>query len=107
MTRYLLDTNHVSALLRRMSDLRQQMDAARAAAFGVSVPSIGELWYMVYNSRRVGANARNLREVLRVLTSWPFDDNAAEEFGRIRAELRRKGRPIPVIDMQVAAVARV
>ena len=29
------------------------------------------------------------------------------EYGRIKAELRRKGRPIPPIDMQIAAIDRV
>jgi tRNA(fMet)-specific endonuclease VapC len=31
---------------------------------------------------------------------------AAEEFGRISAELRRLARPIQQIDMQIAAIAR-
>ena len=29
------------------------------------------------------------------------------EYGRIRTELRQKGRPIPDIDIQIAAIARV
>jgi tRNA(fMet)-specific endonuclease VapC len=32
---------------------------------------------------------------------------AAEEYGRIRAELKAKGRPIPGTDAQIAAVARL
>jgi tRNA(fMet)-specific endonuclease VapC len=36
---------------------------------------------------------------------WPYDENAAAEFGRIFAELRRLGRPIQQIDMQIAAIA--
>ena len=38
---------------------------------------------------------------------WPFDERAAEEFGRIQAEQKAKGRPIPPLDAQIAAVARV
>ena len=40
------------------------------------------------------------------VTIWPYDSVAAREFGRIYAELRRIGRPMQQIDMQVAAVAR-
>jgi predicted nucleic acid-binding protein len=32
---------------------------------------------------------------------------AAEEFGRVRVDLRRAGRPIPQIDAQIAAIARL
>jgi tRNA(fMet)-specific endonuclease VapC len=39
------------------------------------------------------------------LVIWPFDIAAAEEFGRIAAALRRSGRPMQQIDMQVAAIA--
>jgi tRNA(fMet)-specific endonuclease VapC len=38
-------------------------------------------------------------------TIWPFDHQAAEEYGRIAAELRRSGRPMQVVDMMGAAVA--
>jgi tRNA(fMet)-specific endonuclease VapC len=40
------------------------------------------------------------------LVVWPFDISAAEEFGRIATELRRLGRPMQQIDIQVAAIAR-
>jgi len=36
-----------------------------------------------------------------------FDRAAAEEYGRIKAELKAKGRPIPGTDAQIAAVARL
>ena len=73
--------------------------------FHVAMPSVGELWYMVYNSSRIEANARKLRNLLRVVVVLPFDQAAARHFGRLRADLRRAGRPIPPIDLQIAAVA--
>lgn len=36
----------------------------------------------------------------------PFDRPAAEEYGRVYAELRRAGQIIQQVDMQIAAVAR-
>jgi tRNA(fMet)-specific endonuclease VapC len=39
------------------------------------------------------------------LVIWPYDNRAAAEFGRIFAELRRIGRPMQQIDIQVAAIA--
>jgi len=37
---------------------------------------------------------------------WPFDHIAAVEYGRLSAELRRRGRNMQQIDIQIAAIAR-
>jgi tRNA(fMet)-specific endonuclease VapC len=53
------------------------------------------------------SRARNLPKVERSLNDfflWPYDLDAAREFGRIYAHLRRTGRPMQQIDMQIAAV---
>ncbi|MCK5119233.1 MAG: type II toxin-antitoxin system VapC family toxin, partial [Candidatus Latescibacteria bacterium] len=44
---------------------------------------------------------------LRDVFLWDYDRPASEEFGRIRAEQKTKGRPIPPTDAQIAAVARL
>ena len=36
---------------------------------------------------------------------WPLTESAAEEYGRIAAELRRLGRTIGRIDILIAAIA--
>jgi tRNA(fMet)-specific endonuclease VapC len=43
--------------------------------------------------------------VLPELIIWPLTEAAAEEYGRIAAELKRTGRPIGKIDMLIAAIA--
>jgi tRNA(fMet)-specific endonuclease VapC len=62
---------------------------------------------MVYNSERIASNSANLKKAIRNYKRWPFRIRAAEEFGKIKAELRRLGRPIQDIDVQIAAIARV
>lgn len=74
--------------------------------FAVSITVVGELFYAVYASRRQAANRRNLIRLLDVVRIYPFDRSSAEEFGRIQAEQKAKGRPIPPMDAQIAAVAR-
>lgn len=44
---------------------------------------------------------------LKLFHIWPYNDASAREFGRIRTELKRRGRPIPAVDVQIAAIARV
>jgi tRNA(fMet)-specific endonuclease VapC len=51
---------------------------------------------------------RNLQRLILALEripAWPFDRTAAEEFGRIDAQLRRVGRLIGEIDIQITAIA--
>jgi tRNA(fMet)-specific endonuclease VapC len=42
---------------------------------------------------------------VNTLFLWPFDAAAAEQYGRVFANLRRIGRPMQQIDMQIAAMA--
>jgi tRNA(fMet)-specific endonuclease VapC len=105
MTRYLLDTNHAGSLLRPQPTLPGKMVAATEASFALCLPSIGELWYMVYKSTRVVENQQRLESLLGRFDIFAFDQSAAREFGRLLTELRRGGRPIPAIDAQIAAIA--
>ena len=109
MASYLLDTNHVSWLMTQQGSLVARLRQAQAAGdrFGISVTVLGELYYAVYASQRRAENLRRLQSLVGALLLWPLDALAAEEFGRIQAEQKAKGRPIPPLDAQIAAVARV
>ena len=73
MTAYLLDTNHAGALMKDDPRMISALRAQNENTFHVAMPSVGELWYMVYNSSRIEANARKLRNLLRVVVVLPFD----------------------------------
>ena len=103
---YLLDTNHVSGILRKNTKLLNRMAGTADAEYGIPLPAIGELWFMVYNSDRIAQNSGPLQQAIRSYKRWPFNGRAAIEFGRIKAELRRLGRPIQDVDVQIAAIAR-
>ena len=109
MTNYLLDTNHASWLMAQREPIVTRMRQAQAAGdrFGVSVTVLGELYYAVYASQGRAENLRRLQALAGALLLWPFDALTAQEFGRIQAEQKAKGRPIPPLDAQIAAVARV
>ena len=106
MPRYLLDTNHAGTLLRRDAPLWDRLRAARGSQFGLSRPTVGELWFMVFNSTRVQDNRRRLELILPTFAMFDFDAESAIEYGQVRAELRRSGKPIPAIDGLIAAIAR-
>lgn len=107
MTRYLLDTNHASRLFRDDQKLWIRVRTAADAEFSFCRPSVGELWFMVLNSLRVQENRVKLEGMLRRFQIRELDEASAIEYGAIRVELRGQGTPIPQIDTQIAAIARV
>jgi len=107
MARYLLDTNHAGTLLDDRAPLWDRLRKLDRRDCGLCMPALGELWFMVFNSARVRSNRTRLEALVRQLHVWEMDRGAAMEFGKIRAELRLKGRPIPTFDVLIAAIARV
>ena len=107
MRRYLLDTGIVGDYLNRRNGVyeRARMEAARGNRVGIGVPVLAELWYGVEFSTTRDRNADLLRRNLSDFVIWPFDVPAAEEYGRLSAELRRLGRTMQVPDVMIAAIA--
>jgi predicted nucleic acid-binding protein len=68
-------------------------------------PVVAELWCMVFNSSRVDQNRNELTTFLGSYPVVELDDAAAMDYGRIRVELKI-GRPIPAMDVLIAANAR-
>jgi tRNA(fMet)-specific endonuclease VapC len=107
MMRFLLDTNAAGHYLHRRFGMRERAmsEVARGNRLGICVPVLGELWFGVEASASRDRNLQRLLAAVSGLTIWPYDTAAAQEYGRIAAELKRIGRPIQQIDMQIAAIA--
>jgi tRNA(fMet)-specific endonuclease VapC len=105
--RYLLDTGIAQEFIGRNAKILQRVDIARRAGnrIGICTPVLGELWSGVEGSISRERNLRRLRLALSRLVVWPYTNEAAEQFGRVFAELRRIGRPMQQIDIMVAAIA--
>jgi tRNA(fMet)-specific endonuclease VapC len=107
MTRFLLDTGSAGDYIHRRHGVyeRARKAAADGHRIGIGLPVLAELWYGVEYSSSRERNAERLQRVLTELIIWPLTEPAAEEYGRIAAELRKAGRPIGKIDMLIAAIA--
>ncbi len=67
---------------------------------------VGEL---IYGAERSGTahranNLLRVEQLRRQFISLPFDDSAAEEYGRVRAHLAVLGTPIGPNDLMIAAI---
>ncbi len=107
MRRYLLDTGVAGDFIarRRGVDIRVRDAALQGDITGICLPVLGELWAGMELSATRDRNIERMRRALARLRIWPFDIKAAQEYGRIFAALRRNGRTIQQIDIQVAAIA--
>jgi tRNA(fMet)-specific endonuclease VapC len=103
--RYMLDTDIcIYAINERPAGVLQALRDHEAAGLGMSAVTAAELFYGV---ARTGSerNLRALRQFLAPLEIAPFDQQAAEVCGSLRAWLAAQGTPIGPYDTQIAAHA--
>ena len=107
---YLLDTNACIALINGTpKDVRRRFQRAIAKGATILVSSVVafELWYGVAKSQRKEANTQRLEAFLAGPLEWTlFDEEDAQEAGRVRAELEIAGEPIGAHDVLIAGQAR-
>ena len=104
---YLLDTNVCIHLLneRHPAVLQHFLQHSPADMALCSVVK-AELLYGARRSQRVEANLQLLKVFFAPLRSLPFDDDCAEHYGQIHADLLTQGKPIGSNDTLIAAIAR-
>ncbi|MCE2471974.1 MAG: type II toxin-antitoxin system VapC family toxin [Anaerolineae bacterium] len=104
---YLLDTNIcIYCINKRYPQLFDRV-LQRHQQFGTTVSAISKAEMFAGSSRR-HAPARYRQEQDEFFShfpSLPFDDEAADFYGRIHAWLRDRGQLMGVADMQIAAIA--
>lgn len=110
MTRFLLDTSTVSAVVWKIPD---RAVLTRLTEHGGECAICAPVWHELQfgvqrlprGERRI-ALERFLEEVVRAtLPVLPYDERAAEWHGAERARLERSGKKPPFVDGQIAAVA--
>jgi tRNA(fMet)-specific endonuclease VapC len=108
MTRFLLDTNAASDYINRRHGVfeRARAEVSQGNPIGIGIPVLAELVAGIEHSRSRDRNMKSLKVALGSLKLWPFDAPAAFEYGRLYAELARLGRPIGVVDLMIASIAK-
>lgn len=106
--RYLLDSGPAFDFMFRRRGVYEQAQTLRrqGARIGITTPVLGEVIAGVEGSDSRERTWAVVRRTIKQLVLWPYDKAAAYEFGRIFADLRRRGRPMQQIDVMIAAVAK-
>ena len=99
----LLDTNVVVAHFRNDADVTARLKATPAIYLPWVV--LGELHYGALRAQRKEAQLALIRDFLQTAVLLMPDQNTAERFGQVKAELAGVGKPIPDNDIWIAAMA--
>ena len=103
---WLLDTSVCVALINRADEraAARLLEHPRGSVRLCSVVK-AELHFGAQNSSRLSENLQRVEIFCRAFESLPFDDESARQYGIVRAQLRREGRPIGGNDLMIASIA--
>ena len=100
---FLLDTSTLSAHLRGNRRVQQKF-LQYGGRLSVSAVALAELsvWPLLRRTKVKQADVDALLSTLHVI---PLDEPVALRFGRVAADLRNRGTPLPTPDLLIAATA--
>lgn len=102
----MLDTNICIYIINQSADsVLQRFRFFHVGDIGISAITLAELEYGAARSARPKKNREALEEFISTLDVAPFDRQATEAYGKIRAGLEKTGRPIGAMDLLIAAHA--
>jgi len=104
---YLLDSNTCIRFLNGKSGaIERRLMGTKPSEIKLCSVVKAELWYGAARSNHVAVVMSKLSAFFAPYESFPFDDTAAIEYGRIRGQLARARTLIGPNDLMIAAIAR-
>lgn len=104
--KYMLDTNMCIYAQKNIPQVIEKIKNNFQYGVAISSITLAELEFGVQASANVEKNTIALYKFLSIVEILDFDSSAAIEYGKIRADLKRKGTPIGNMDMLIAAHAK-
>ncbi|WP_200762484.1 type II toxin-antitoxin system tRNA(fMet)-specific endonuclease VapC [Nitrosophilus alvini] len=107
MKKRMLDTNICIYIIKnRPTTVLKKFKDFNIGDLAISCITVSELYYGAYKSKYTEKNLKALEDFLYPFDIIEFDENAAVEYGKIRASLEKKGLIIGGLDMLIAASAK-
>ncbi len=104
--KYMLDTNICIYIIKRKpSKVLKRFKKYSPGDILVSSITLAELRYGAEKSLYVEQNLDALNGFMVPLEIVPFDERAADEYGKVRAQLEKAGKPIGSMDMLIGSHA--
>ena len=104
--KFLIDTNIcIYVMNKRHPELISKFRDKDIGQIGISSITVSELFYGAFKSKQQKQNLKRLEEFLIPFEILPYDENAANFYGKIRAQLEKTGNIIGPLDLLIAAHA--
>jgi tRNA(fMet)-specific endonuclease VapC len=103
--KWMLDTDTCIAIIKKHPTALKKLRGKSIGQVGISSITLGELAFGADKSNRSNDAHEALREFVLALEIAAFDEDAAIQYGTVRAALARQGRPIGALDTLIAAHA--
>lgn len=95
----------IEAIRRPTSQIVSRLCRQRVGTVAISTITLAELWHGVARSASAERNRAALEAFVLPLVVAPFDEAAAETYGRVRASLEVAGTPIGPLDTLIGSHA--
>jgi tRNA(fMet)-specific endonuclease VapC len=107
MKRYLLDTNALADCIFDRYGIKDRVKEARnsGATIGTCDIVLAEIYYGLEKSVSREQNLLIFEENLSRYKCWPLTREAVQTYGRVLADLSRRGQLIGEMDVLIAAIA--
>ncbi len=106
MTRYLLDTNIASCIIKGNSTaVDRRLLKVAMAELAISAVTEGELRFGAARLPHATRLHSVVEDFLLRMAILPWDSEAAQQYGQLRAMLERDGQPMGNLDVMIAAHA--
>jgi tRNA(fMet)-specific endonuclease VapC len=105
VTRYMLDTNMVSHLLKQHPAVVRRVVGTPMASLCLSAITAGELLFGLAKRLDAIRLHRAVGELLLRVDVLPWDNDVAKRYGNMRADLARAGKTLAPLDLLIAAHA--
>jgi tRNA(fMet)-specific endonuclease VapC len=96
--KWMLDTDTCTAIIKKHLAALKKLRGKSIGQVGFSSITLGELTFGANRSNRSKDAHNALREFALALEIAAFDEDAAMQYGPMRAELARRGKPTGALD---------
>lgn len=104
--KYMLDTNTCIFIIKQDVNILSHLKNIDFREICISSITVAELEYGVAKSEYIEKNKKALKDFIANFHVISFNENSANEYGKIRAYLEKNGNKIGAMDMLIAAHAK-
>ena len=100
----LLDTSAIIEILSGNKSVADKIH--KYSDLYINAVALGELYIGVYRVLNKPKQLKQIQEFIELCNVLVIDKETANHYGEIQAELYKKGKPLPVNDIWIAATAK-